>query len=398
MKVGTLTRENVASHLQKYRLSLKRQANISESAMIDDDTWPLLEAAHAQHIASLDPPLRVDAQEGTSKKAASLTEMHTHAPWLASMDPPPQHVAEVAKPPSLPPMLPQGAVLTRSPSSHVAAPNMGLPSGFSVPPANEAGEAAGIPVPAHMFQPSSRFCLPSVRASHLTGSAAASAEPDSRAATPVLCPLALPERPASLMPEGFSAERLHQRVADEGHILSDGATCPTLTAWQPFMSASCNDPQMCTVYMLEPSAMMQRQQVAGTPTRLPALAVSPPGARLNVNAARVPKVMLAVSVAAYNSLGGDGTHGNHRTGHGNPAQAMSSGSACRRRSSGGVADEGTSAARLRRPVLGRLSSSARRSSRVSAQIRSCGSPMYGSTDALDVLAEVAGRLAEEGHP
>ena len=326
MQVEALTRENVASHLQKYRLSLKRQANISESAVIDDAAWPLLERAHARHIAALSPPLlpSADAHEAVATTTATPLAL-----------PPPRAGA-----PTL--------------------PSSGLPAGFALPPVNGDGEAVGVPMLSAV--------APLVH-SHFGGRSPAAARP--RVGT--LPPLVLPSRPSSLMPSTFCPDRLAQQVAEDQSVLPG---CPP---WPPVAGAPAPaDARMCTVYMVDS-----------------AKAAAAPAAHGALKAAEVPEMMVAVSLAAYNSVDGDPAAGA-------PLPAGSSGSACRRSGGAVAADDGTSPLRRgRRAPKGAVQKrgkAPRRGGKSAVRggggLRGTSSPMFGSSDALDVLAEVAGQLAE----
>lgn len=74
MDVEGLTRENIASHLQKYRRLLEKKAGISGPVTSKD--WPELEAVQTQHLQSLRKQVSEsqDAQTGTGATAAPAGE------------------------------------------------------------------------------------------------------------------------------------------------------------------------------------------------------------------------------------------------------------------------------------------------------------------------------------
>eukprot|EP00892_Ulva_mutabilis_P007617 jgi/Ulvmu1/5227/UM022_0020.1 len=69
MDVEGLTRENIASHLQKYRRLLEKKAGISGPVSSKD--WPKLEAVQTQHLQSLRKQVSESQDAGTSSAAAA---------------------------------------------------------------------------------------------------------------------------------------------------------------------------------------------------------------------------------------------------------------------------------------------------------------------------------------
>ena len=57
MAVGGLTRENIASHLQKYRRLLEKKAGLPAGGAVTSEAWPLLEAAQRAHLVQARPCL-----------------------------------------------------------------------------------------------------------------------------------------------------------------------------------------------------------------------------------------------------------------------------------------------------------------------------------------------------
>jgi SHAQKYF class myb-like DNA-binding protein len=55
MSVDGLTRENIASHLQKYRRLLEKKAGLPAGGTIRAEDWPLLEAAQRAHLVQARP-------------------------------------------------------------------------------------------------------------------------------------------------------------------------------------------------------------------------------------------------------------------------------------------------------------------------------------------------------
>jgi hypothetical protein len=55
MNVDGLTRENIASHLQKYRRLLEKKANLPSGGLIAPEHWPLMEAAQRAHLIQVCP-------------------------------------------------------------------------------------------------------------------------------------------------------------------------------------------------------------------------------------------------------------------------------------------------------------------------------------------------------
>ena len=348
--MNALSRENVASHLQKYRLALKRQANLSEATMISEATWPLLEAAHFDHIASLDPPIIANrpTQQGA---AASRSDVPARDAAGQAQQP-----ARSSLPPMLPPKCMPLAASFKDAYNGPPAKTQALPFGFMLPPPNCDGEAVGVPVPAHMFPSSS---APTGAPVAMPAAPQGACEPSTTSGEDgdALQPLALPERPASLMPQGFNAERLRTRIAEAGHLLPG--------------ASACDAHGMCTVYVVEPASL---QPQPGARFAAPARGAAMPGF---LKQAQVPEAMVAVSLAAYQNAD------VATAAAGQPVRAASTGSASRKRLAA-QDNEGTATPRkLRKRTLPRSDG---------AQLAGLGG--FGSTDALDVLAEVAGQMAD----
>jgi hypothetical protein len=378
MKCAALTRENVASHLQKYRLMLKRQAQVSDSTVTSDADWALLEAVHAAHIASLQPPLTLSP--AAVPTAAPLTEPPTSIPAPAAVAP--TASAHAATPPhprgasedrlqppckaprGLPPLLPAtmpgpaSALVPVTPPARVpvvlACSNFGLPPGFCVPAANADGEAVGIPMPFNLFTAStasSKSGLP-------TPSQSASAKVTDQTAAhvgPTLSPLALPANPSSLMPASFDPEGLSRRLEEALEHNPAAGGVP-----------------MCAVYAFNPASVVPS---AGSPHGF-------------LVPAAVPQPMLEMSMAAYGASAFPPGAAPHTK------SAVSSGSASKKDRDREDRDLGTFDSRIRRRRTPRRSPRGASSLRRSAT--GAASAPDGATSALDMLAEVAGRLSGNG--
>lgn len=70
MSVDGLTRENIASHLQKYRRLLEKKAGLPAGGAIRNDDWPLLEAAQRAHLIQVRSSECYNAQAGAASVCA----------------------------------------------------------------------------------------------------------------------------------------------------------------------------------------------------------------------------------------------------------------------------------------------------------------------------------------
>lgn len=399
MGVDSLSRENVASHLQKYRLALKRKAGLPDNTLMTAATWRQLEQAHEDFVASI--PTATAAAPLTIRAAGP--GLHPAGPtavmprYLESQPSPKPEPVTSATPKSLPPLPPMGASAQKLPPQTFAgapacAPS-GLPPGFTVPPPDSDGVAVGIPMPPALF---SKDCRGPSRASHSSTAArpmrgtlpglpsSDTLPPATGPSEPPLRPLGMPDAATALMPNTYPYP------ASDGHAVpTDGSN------------------KLCTVYMYNPS-------VCGVGSRL-----DPGQARTLVKPAQVPQMLLSVSAAAYNSIAG-GAAAPDLAGvvQGAPAQTGSTGSASRPASGGD--DESTGLGKRRRRVSVRVrdfpgeqeaSTKRPRSQRVSpvarapAPARSTAQGAApataaveddwgGDCTALNMLAEIAGRLTE----
>lgn len=404
MGVDSLSRENVASHLQKYRLALKRKAGLPDNTLMTAGSWRQLEEAHEDFVASIPTataaaPLLIRAAGPAPHPAGPTAIMPRYAESLPTLKPEP--VASAA-PKSLPPLPPMAVSSQKLPPQTFAGTTLcapsGLPPGFTVPPPDSDGVAVGIPMPSTLFGKDPRG--PS-RASHSSSSARPARGtlpglPSSDTPPPTtgpsespLRPLGMPDAATALMPTSFPYP-----AADGQGAASDGSN------------------KFCTVYMYNPT-------VCGVGSGL-----DPAQARTLVKPAQVPQMLLSVSAAAYNSMaGGAAVPELAGVAHGAPAQTGSTGSASRPASGG--EDESTGVGKRRRRVSVRVrdfpgeqeaSTRRPRSQRASPAVRipapqpstaqqatpvpqakSLDDDWGGDCTALNMLAEIAGRLTEGQH-
>lgn len=399
MGVDSLSRENVASHLQKYRLALKRKAGLPDNTLMTAASWRQLEQAHEECVASIPTataaaPLMARAA-GPAPLPAGPPAMLPRATDPQSSPKPEPAVAPAPRTlPPLPPLaaqtLPPHTFPTRAPPCAPA----GLPPGFNVPPPDSDGVAVGIPMPSSLF-PAAKDSHGMSRTSYSSTSGRPSRgtlpglpssdtpPPTTGPSEPPLRPLGLPDAATALMPGAYP------------YPAADG---------RAETAAAGN--KLCTVYMYNPTVCSG----AG--------GLEAPQARTLVKPAQVPQMLLSVSAAAYNSMaGGAAVPELASVAHGAPAQTGSTGSASRPVSGGD--DESTGLGKRRRRVSVRVrdfpgeqeaSTRRPRSHRSSPAARTLTAPRSsaqapattaqaevewgGDCTALNMLAEIAGRLTE----
>lgn len=126
MDVEGLTRENIASHLQKYRRLLEKKAGISGPVGTKD--WPKLEAVQTQHLQSLRKQVS-EAQTSQAAAGATAATPPTEAA-AASMQPAPSTSAGIPSPTSdatTPNALPTPMDAHNTPAAVVTAPSAAEP-------------------------------------------------------------------------------------------------------------------------------------------------------------------------------------------------------------------------------------------------------------------------------
>jgi len=72
MGVEGLTRENIASHLQKYRRLLEKKAGLPGTGPVAAADWPRLEAAQAAHLVSVRKQMEDERRQRGLDPAAGL--------------------------------------------------------------------------------------------------------------------------------------------------------------------------------------------------------------------------------------------------------------------------------------------------------------------------------------
>eukprot|EP00892_Ulva_mutabilis_P003307 jgi/Ulvmu1/1348/UM011_0076.1 len=223
MGVDSLSRENVASHLQKYRLALKRKAGLPDNALMTAASWRQLEQAHDDFVASIPTataaaPLLIRAAGPAPHPTGPTAIMPRYADSLPT--PKPEPTAAPTPPKSLPPLPPMGASAQKLPPQTFAGTTLcapsGLPPGFTVPPPDSDGVAVGIPMPAPLFGPDSRG--PS-RASHSSSSAR-----PTRGTLPGLPPSDTPPQPPA---------RPNRRCGRSACPMLPQPSCPPLSPTRP---------------------------------------------------------------------------------------------------------------------------------------------------------------------
>lgn len=312
MNVSGLTRENVASHLQKYRMFLKRQARLPPSATVDAADWPKMEAAQREHIAAT--PLRYPLPPVSGASSSSPSQLQP--PIVLSS----QGAAQTAAPAATTPAAAGGAVtstLPPMPALDVATtlpaqafmphlmPHSALPFGMTLPAPDAQGQAVGLPMPFSMIPAVADGPLlhpPLCRA------AAAVAAPPTAPSKPRGCDLPLPCNPSSLMPPTFSPAAVTRTLAG----------IP-----QPLPGQAPASP-----------ALLQAAATAGAPTFAPQPAAVLNNPFPNHTASQLPPMMLTMSLSAYNAFAAPDLQriadGNDPVAEGSPAQANSSMSASQR--------------------------------------------------------------------
>lgn len=360
-------------------------------------SWRQLEQAHEDCVASI--PTATAAAPLMARAAGPAPLSATPAAMLPPRTEPqasPKQ-APIATPapkslPPLPPLAAQKMPPHTFPGAVPCAPS-GLPPGFTVPPPDSDGVAVGIPMPSPLFA-SVKDSHGMQRSSHssttgrptrgtLPGLPSSDTPPPTTGPSdPPLRPLGMPDAATALMPPTYSYP-----ATDGG---ADGG--------------NGGGNKLCTVYMYNPSLCG-----AGA-------GMEPAQARTLVKPAQVPQMLLSVSAAAYNSMaGGAAVPELVGVAHGAPAQTGSTGSASRPVSGGDDDNTGVGKRRRRMSVRvrdfpGEQEASTRRprSLRTSPAARALVPPRSpaqapapaaevewgGDCTALDMLAEIAGRLTE----
>jgi hypothetical protein len=145
MQVEGLTRENIASHLQKYRRLLEKKAGISGPVGAKD--WPKLEAAQTQHLSQLRKQMEAAATPTAADAGAGVAAAAPAA-------------APVSDGPALP--LPAAAAAVEAQGSAAAAtpgdapplvPFATRPAAEATFPTQSAGTPAAAPRPANGVTP-----------------------------------------------------------------------------------------------------------------------------------------------------------------------------------------------------------------------------------------------------
>lgn len=307
MGVDTLTRENVASHLQKYRLALKRKANLPDNALMTASSWRLLEQAHDDVVNNLPPPAAPAAP--LSAAALNIASHNVPSPSRAGASSPAAGSASKASGasggrasaaplPPLPPLMPSSsAVPTLTDLANVSAAlhnsSAGncastLPPGYSVPLPNAEGIAVGIPMPLHF--------LP--KGASGNGRKASSLPPMASSAQG-----SLPDLPSGACALKVEPNTQHVNATAAAECPQSESACAaaagTATGTVAEDGTAATDP-LCTVYMLDPSTYGGHQGSAG---QLPPLCGPHQGHSL-MKATQVPQMLLSVSAAAYGNVHG----------------------------------------------------------------------------------------------
>jgi hypothetical protein len=293
MGVDTLTRENIASHLQKYRLALKRTVKLPENTRMTDSVWGLLEQAHDALVNHLPPPVAPAAPLTSAINISSYAAPSACVSSPSGDESNASKASAASKPalfntflPPLPPLMPTTSAMPTIVDlvNGSAAINGGgtaslptLPTRYSEPLPYSDDGALGIPM-SLLFIPKE----PSKSTFKLN-----SRPPIALRVQGALPDLSSGSRVPKLeaLTQNNTTEDLHAGVTGDTAVGSDAAV---------------RDP-MCTVYMLDPS---KSHEEVGDLSPL----CSHQGHSF-MKATQVPQRLLNISAAAYGapSVAADGT-------------------------------------------------------------------------------------------